>query len=473
MRRCFFFICSLFLSCSVFSTTIDVESLRAIGIPLLVIETDNGVTPPGYPVYPPNGAWGVGLAGNDYCTGEISMYLGDSLLYGSGKYDSEAATGMRIRLRGNTSAHDVKQPYKIKLSKKADLLLRGVSGYEDKEWVLIDSWQDNIVKTVMGFKLGELLGLGWHPACRYVNVVLNGDYKGVYILCETVKRSSARCNISKTGYLIEDDAYWWNEDVYFKGEILPFPVGYTFKYPDSDDVDDTTISNIRNYIIDFERALKSGEGFEEYIDVESFAAWLLAHDILGTSDSGGANRFLYKHDFDAKSPTSTKLKMGILWDFNTSFRANGWSSIHGKSYSFYYSYLLNDHNFNKLYVNLWNKVKGTLYNEISTLLDDIAMREGEALNESFLLEFARWGYTTDDTDVCHANYKQLLGERIDWITQNITSMSTRVDDIVDSSETVDVYDLQGRLVGVKMSIDEIDSLTKGIYLVGGKKYLVQ
>lgn len=473
MRGIFLF-CFIFFSCNIFSSDIDVDALRAIGLPLVVIETDSGKDPDGYPVYPPGGAWGVGLAGNSYCTASMLVYLGDELLYNSGSYDSSSDTGVRIRLRGNTSAFGEKKPYKIKLGKKTDLLFRGVQGYEDKEWLLLNTWEDNIVKTVMGFKIGELLGLGWHPAYRFVNVVLNGDYKGIYILTESVKRASYRCDVAKSGYILEDDAYWWNEDVYFKGEILPYPVGYTFKYPDSDDIGTTDISLIKNYIIDFERALKSGVGYEEYIDVESFAAWLLAHDILGTSDSGGANRFLYKYDYNILTPTSTKLKMGILWDFNTCFRAEGWSTIHGKSYSFYYTWLLKYDSFVNIYASLWYKVKAALLDEISSTLDSIAQSEGEALDKSAEYELARWGYTTAETAVIHNKYKSLLSDRIEWISANIHSMSTRIDDIAaESGDFVNVYDLQGRLVLDTASFEMLKCLPKGMYMVNGKKYCVE
>lgn len=473
MRGIFLFFCILF-SCNVFSSDIDISALRATGLPLLVIDTDSGKDPDGHPVYPPDGAWGVGLAGNEYCTGTMLVYLGDELLYNSGDYNSSNDTGVRIRLRGNTSAFGQKKPYKIKLEKKADLLFRGVQGYEDKEWVLLNTWEDNIVKTVIGFKIGELLGLGWHPAYRYVNVVLNGDYKGVYILAESVKRASYRCDVAKSGYILEDDAYWWNEEVYFKGEILPYPVGYTFKYPDSDDVGATQISLIKNYIIDFESALKSGVGYEEYIDVESFAAWLLAHDILGTRDSGGANRFLYKYNYNEQAPTSTKLKMGILWDFNTCFRAEGWSTIHGKSYSFYYTWLLKYDSFVDIYTSLWHKVKAVLPDEISLTLDSLLQSEGEALDKSMEYELARWGYSPEETAVLYDKYKSLLNERIEWISANIHSMSTRIDGIVAEGEgSADVYDLQGRVVLNNASFEMLQCLPKGIYMVNGKKYCVE
>lgn len=117
---------------------------------------------------------------------------------------------MKIRLRGNSSSTGVKKPYKIKLNKKTDLLFRGISKYKDNDWVLQRVSHRYLAKAFTGLKIGELVGLGWEPKWEYVNVVLNGKYKGDYLLLESVEREKGRVDIDKTGYLIEDDAYWWN-----------------------------------------------------------------------------------------------------------------------------------------------------------------------------------------------------------------------------------------------------------------------
>lgn len=57
-------------------------------------------------------------------------------------------------------------------------------------------------------------------------------------------------------------------------------MGWTYKYPDAEDVDDAINGNIQAYVNDFEDALYSGKDVDEYIDLASFAKWILVHDIL-------------------------------------------------------------------------------------------------------------------------------------------------------------------------------------------------
>ena len=131
--------------------------LKKINIPLLIINTDDGVDPQGYRIDHPEGCVGIGLTGNEYKTGRMVMTLLDSVIYDSGEY-AVGASGVRIRLRGNTSTLWSKKPYKLKLSKKFDLLQRGDKKYCSKDWVLLScpkiepEFMDEFVKVWNGVK---------------------------------------------------------------------------------------------------------------------------------------------------------------------------------------------------------------------------------------------------------------------------------------------------------------------------------
>lgn len=111
-------------------------------IPLLTITTENGEFPTCEVVYPPEGCVGTGITANDYVCGRLVMTLDGETLYDSGDYIKDES-GMRIKIRGNsTGASAGQKPYKIKLSKKFDLLCRGDEGYNEKDWNLlkISTW---------------------------------------------------------------------------------------------------------------------------------------------------------------------------------------------------------------------------------------------------------------------------------------------------------------------------------------------
>lgn len=446
----------------------DLDSLLAkTGLPVLYISTVNSDEPQGEPAYPPAGAWGVGLTDNEYVSGSLTIEKNGEVLYSSGEYNA-GASGIRIKLRGNTSAlGNGKKPYKLKLSKKCDMLFRGSSIYRYKDWVLLPAHDRKCIKTITGFILGNSIGAGWEPGFEFVSLVINGDYKGFYLLTDAVEKNTARIEIDNTGFVIEDDAYWWNEDVYFKGNILPYPVGYTFKYPDSDDITQGRLSDIRQYILDFEELLLNNSDISSMIDVESFATWLLAHDILGSGDSGGTNRYLYKYDMLPGNFTSSLMKMGILWDFDAAFKNEGkWAAIHNVDYSFYFPYLLDNNDFIKAYYCKWEEVKGSICNKIIDSLHSIQHEKGEGIELCKMLDTQRWHHTnpTFASDVQFV--ENWLDARIAWLEENISEAYSSIgsvpsDDIKEQS----IY----TIYGVKVS--EMNS--PGIYIVNGRKVLVK
>ena len=94
---------------------------------------------------------------------------------------------MNIRGRGHSSWKGDKKPYKIKLDEKLSLM--GMP--KNKHWALLKFWPP----TMAGMKLGELMGMAWTPSTKPIEVVLNGDYIGLYLLTETdvYKRQGQGC----------------------------------------------------------------------------------------------------------------------------------------------------------------------------------------------------------------------------------------------------------------------------------------
>ena len=445
--------------------------LKGIDIPLIVISTDDGIDPQGYSVSPPENCIGTALAGNDYKTGRMIMTHLDSVIYDSGEY-AAGASGIRIRLRGNTSTLWDKKPYKLKLSKKFDLFRRNDKKYRSKDWVLLNCPLLDL-NTFLGFKVNELLGVEWTPKAEFVNIVLNGDYKGLYILCESIEQGEGRFNVSTNGFIVEDDAYWWNEDVYFKGNLLPYSMGYTFKYPDTEDISPQYLSRINDYFLEIERRLKLSEDISEYIDLNSFASWLLGHDILGTEDAAGSNRYISKHDFIQDNVTNSKLKMGPLWDFDNIFtRDTLWSQQHGGNYRYYHEYLLDYPEFMDEFVKVWVSVKEFLYNDIMEYFIELEESKGEALDLCRELDSQRWkrhGYNLVADDV--RKIDEWMSARLEWIDEQLRK-ETHVEVVEEEYKVPCIYTLDGRLVSFGTESTPV-KLPRGIYIRNGKKITVK
>ena len=102
-----------------------------------------------------------------------------------------------IRARGNSTFGAPKKPYRIKFDKKQNLL--GLNGEKHfKNWVLMADYFDaSMLRTFATFKLAEVLleGKYYSSDCTPVEVYLNGNPHGVYLLCEQTQINPGRVNI--------------------------------------------------------------------------------------------------------------------------------------------------------------------------------------------------------------------------------------------------------------------------------------
>ena len=68
----------------------------------------------------------------------------------------------------------------------------------------------------IGEYLSEYCGMEWTVHMKIVNVIINGDWKGMYYLSENPKAARSAGHITKNGFMVENDPYWWKADtVYF------------------------------------------------------------------------------------------------------------------------------------------------------------------------------------------------------------------------------------------------------------------
>ena len=188
------------------------DTITLVDIPVLEIETVNHETPTYTVVYAPEGCIGTSITDNKYVSGKMTMSLKEKILYDSKDYQKDVS-GMRIKVRGNsTGAYLNQHPFKIKLSKKFDLLTRGDDSYKHKEWLLLPMYTWNIKMTnhqsnilnIAGLIISKIVGMAWTPEYDFVHMVLNGEYQGMYYLIEPVSRGDQRVNIdNKNDKIIE------------------------------------------------------------------------------------------------------------------------------------------------------------------------------------------------------------------------------------------------------------------------------
>lgn len=353
-------------------------------MPYIVLTTENGVHPYSKQAVHPADVPTIGetVVGNEYVNGTFRMKDGIHVIQGD----------MKVKVRGNTSAYDgEKDPYRLKLDKKADLI-GFTKERADKDWILLDT--GDTLTYFMGAGVSSLCGMEWTPAFKYVNLILNGDYRGIYVLTEAVEKDSDKVNISDEGFMLEYTPYWWkNDDPFFRTAYGIPEMAYTFEYPDADIIDDTYCTDVRSYMNNFETWLHNGNIFGYFsVDQESFINWLLAKDLLGMGDSAGSNIYLSIDKMDMRYPLLYRLKIGPLWDYDTIFTYQGFSQIHTDS-SFYYPLLFRYGSFRRAYSDKWKEVRETCKHDLCHYIYRMKYSElAKALDESRLLEHERWGH---------------------------------------------------------------------------------
>lgn len=431
----------------------DLQTIRGLGLPVVDVSTENGEMPTCDIVEHPEGCMGQGITNINKVHGRLRIFQGDAILFDSGDYQKDS-TGIMIRVRGNSSAWQDKKPYKIKLQKKADLLMRGDDEkYGDKEWLLIKDERVTL-NTVIGLKVNELMQMQWTPAYCIVNLVLNGDYRGVYLLIESVKRNN-RCRLDvdkQTGYVFEYDPYWWNEDVYLETRFTEsLDAKFTFKVPNPNHITEEQLKSLKNTLDNFENSLTSS-GYQRYIDIESFASWLLAQDVLGNYDGHGSNVFMTKYDDTPQS----RIRMANLWDFDAiMLTPDAWSNSHR---ILYFGTLLDhpDMLFEKAYKQKWNAVKKTLFHDLESFLDSFADSDtGRAFDRSIPYDSERWGRTGKTLDELKAEADAWFSRREQWLDGVINDYSA-IDDTGSVNKQTSIYDIQGR---------RLKSPTKGVSII--------
>ncbi|MBR1403956.1 MAG: CotH kinase family protein, partial [Treponema sp.] len=406
----------------------DVVSVACTGLPVVQIDTVDGEEPTCDYVSCPPGENGAGITNATKVPSRMKIFkFGEnSAIYDSGEYVKKES-GLTVKIRGNTSAYSAKKPYKLKLQKKADLLEnllgRTEKKYKDKEWLLLKDGTS--LNTFVGMTVADIAGTPWTPEFAYVNVVINGSYRGVYMLIEAISQSEGRIDVADDGYIIERDAYWWNEDVYFATGLNQ---KYTFKYPDDEDITQEQIDFIQDYMNALESHVKDGT-YEDYIDTESFARWQLIHDILGTWDSEGSNIYMSKYDSTTEENpyedgTWSKITMSTPWDFDSNYRmVDRWANVHNGA-QIYANRLFTSENtaFLDSYKAQWTALSASLWSELSSKLEELKSELGEDINFSRRLDALRWGtgYSTVEANITTA--EDWFTSRTSWLDNAINGL---------------------------------------------------
>ena len=330
--------------------------------------------------------------------------------------DWSFSSSMSIRGRGNTTWGAAKKPYAIKLDSK-----QGIMGMPShKRWVLIANYFDNsFLKNHMAFYLSEKFGMDYTVRGKFVDLFINGKYKGLYWLGEDIKVDPNRVNINDgykgmsdskdKDFLVEMDTHF-DEPVKFMTPNRELP--YMIKNDDymvNNNGAMTTggqarLARFQEKIENLEKLLYSNyvgknntinapapdERYSNIIDVESWAKFWMINEIMdnGELQHPKSCYFTYQNDIN-------RFKAGPVWDFD-------WSSKKNKTYSLrdyiYYDALFKSPLFQAAVRRIWNAYSGNIN------MNSEIEKMRKYLKAAYAADSVVWGIHYDPDGVKLKNY---------------------------------------------------------------------
>jgi len=357
-----------------------------------------------------------------------------------------------IELRGSSSQVLEKKPYGFTTLLADDDSNNNVSllGFpSENDWVLNSlAYDPSMIRDYLSYQLASNMG-NYAPRVKYIEVIVNDDYKGVYILTEKIKRDSDRVNLKKIkdsdnslpevtgGYIIKADKTTGGDEVAWT--MVGSGGGSTnflYHYPKTENISSQQTDYIKNVFTDLETNSENtsiANGYPSIIDVPSFVDYMIMAEIASNPDSYQFSTFFHKD-------RGGKLRAGPVWDYNLSYGNDLfvfdfdrsfydlWQFEFGNSGAKFWKDLFSNDTFNCYLAKRWFELTTTNqplnFSTITSLIDEFV----SLLSESQVRELQRWpsqeGWPTvaDQTENIAA-MKIWIQNRIDWIDSNIGSFS--------------------------------------------------
>lgn len=371
-----------------------------------------------------------------------------------------------IEIRGQSSQMFPKKGYAVE-TREASGENRNVSLLgmpEENDWVLYAPFSDkSMLRNYISYFIGRQLR-NYATRTRFCEVIVNGDYRGVYLLMEKIKRDENRVNIADLrpqdvsgdeltgGYIIKVDKIDWDFNMGADGwksypnPAYPDAMNIIFQYfhPKPDEMHPSQKNYIREYITEFENNLTSyffsdpNTGYQNYINTTSFVDQMLLCEISKEVDKYRFSTYFYKE----KITDGGKLFAGPPWDFNLGYSNvdywddgndyTGWLyeliEPHEWSIMFWWKRLMESNYFKNLAYTRWqylrenkfsNEILQYQIDSITNFIDDAQERNyvrWPILGEYVWPNYDWYGNDYNDEVAFFENW---LFNRLEWIDNNI------------------------------------------------------
>ena len=391
---------------------------------------------------------------------------------------AESPLVLEIKGHGNHTWREyAKKPYRLKFEDKVEPL--GMK--KNRHFTLLPHVDDDMVylRNTVGFELSRLIGMAYTPAQEPVEVVLNGDYVGLYMLTEKIRIGKNRVEITEQadmsedpeeitgGWLLEIDNYEYDDQIFIRNEIRDQDcLNMTIHEPEV--LSREQRSYITSFIKDTDKAIyspnKSSKIWEKYIDMDTLARYYIVREIVDDAESFRGSCYIHK-----ERGRDTKLIFGPVWDFGNAFH-RGYDKFvwQDPPYgSVWIKEIYQFHRFRDCVMDIWQPFLGMQYPKLDKAIDDFIERIRYAIES----DIARWpGNNPGSIDGRKLLMKQCLAEKVAFLT-NEWGEGIFIDDGISSPVMTQDddpywYTLEGRRLNAQPS-------TPGLYIHGKKKVVIR
>ncbi len=374
-----------------------------------------------------------------------------------------------IEIRGNYSASLPQLPYDFEtrdaLGNGMDTSLIGMPSEND--WCLVAMYNDkSFMRNMLSYNTFYDMG-HWGPRNKLCEVILNGEYQGVYSLTETIKRDSNRVNIAKLdtnevvwpnvsgGYIFKTD-YWDNSNSwllnYHPIDHPTLDVHMVYFYPKPTVIVPQQQAYIQGAVNDLEAALYGPNfgdltvGYRKYMSERSFIDYFIVNELSRNTDGFKKSCYFYKEKDVTSTGVIGKIKAGPVWDFDWAWK-DIWDCIifqatDGSGWSYHVNDCGSDVNGTGWYVRLlqdttfandlncrWQELRGTLLDttRMFHFIDSIAAYS----NEAQARHYAYWGNMgaatgTAEIEPPRQSYQEEVDSLKSWIRRRISWMDANM-----------------------------------------------
>ena len=430
------FSCILLFSFSVYS-----QNFSSSNLPIVIIETDKNPStgkPQDIPDNPKILASMKIIFRSNGSRNALTDQSDPTLLNYNGR--------IRIEIRGSTSQVLEKKPYSLTTYKSDEKTLNNVSLLgmpEENDWILNSlAFDSSLIRDYLSYDLSREIGQ-YASRGRYCEVLVNGDYKGLYVLMEKLKLDDSRINMAEMtstdyagrdvtgGYIVKSDKPNGDPIAWSMPTSIGNSTDFIFDKPNPFEINGSQANYIRSQFQSRAEATSRNNssienGFPSIIDVPSFVDFMLMNEIAANVDAYQFSTYYHKD-------RQGKLRAGPIWDFNLTYGndlffwglnrsfTNVWQFNDGDNVGpKYWLELYNNPVFKCYLSQRWNElIKPNApfnFNVITKRIDSIVNLISEATER----EQQRWR-RVGNHQMHISNMKTWLKNRIDWMSSNLNS----------------------------------------------------